>query len=74
MDYIVMIIIGMIIGGAITYFTVKREMKPSGTFVIDVSDPMKDICTFELEESLDFIYSKKQILLNVKTYAELSSK
>lgn len=74
MGYLVCIIIGMIIGGGITYFTIVSEYKPSGTFVIDVSDPMKDICRFEMDESLDSIYVKKRITLNVRTYAEFSPK
>lgn len=74
MDYLIMIVIGMVIGGAVVYYTIHKELKPSGTFVIDLSDPMKDVCRFEMDESLDSIYSKKQILLDVKTYAELSSK
>ena len=74
MGYLVCIVIGMIVGGGITYVTIISELKPSGTFVIDVSDPMKDICRFEMDESLDSIYSKKQILLNVRTYAEFSPK
>lgn len=74
MGYLVCIIIGMIIGGGITYFTIVSEHKPSGTFVIDVSDPMKDICRFEMDESLDSIYVKKQITLNVRTYGEFSPK
>lgn len=74
MGYLVCIIIGMIIGGGITYFTIVSEHKPSGTFVIDVSDPMKDICRFEMDESLDSIYVKKRITLNVRTYGEFSPK
>ena len=74
MGYLICMIIGMIIGGGITYFTVISEFKPSGTFVIDVSDPMKDVCRFEMTESLESIYSKKQIILNVKTYGDFSPK
>lgn len=73
MGYLICIIIGMIIGGGILYFS-KPKPKPSGTFVIDLSDPLKDVCRFELEESLESIYSKTQIILNVKTYSDISSK
>ena len=72
MEYLIMMVIGMIVGGGITYFTARKEFKPSGTFVIDLSDPTKDICRFEMDESLDSIYSKKQIILNVKTFCEFS--
>ena len=74
MEFLVCIVIGMIIGGGITYFTILSDLKPSGTFVIDVSDPMKDICRFEMTESLETIYSKKQIILDVKTYGDFSPK
>ena len=60
-------IIGLIVGALVTYIYHSRQ-KVSGTFVIDFSDPMKDICRFEMDESLDAIYEKKQIILNVRTY------
>lgn len=68
MYYLLATLIGVIFGGVITYLTVNRNKKPSGSFVIDISDPMKDICRLELEESLESIYSKDQIILNVKKY------
>lgn len=74
MGYLVCMIIGIIIGGGLTYFKVVSGRKTSGTFVIDFSDPMKDVCRFELEESLESIYAKKQILLNIQTYGDDSSK
>lgn len=74
MGYLVSLIIGLIIGGAITYYVTVKRVKPSGTFVIDLSDPMKDICRFEMEESLESIYAKNRMVLNVKTYGEDSSK
>lgn len=45
----------------------SRKKNYSGSFVIDLSDPMKDICRLELEEDLDSIYSKQHISLLVKT-------
>ena len=73
MNCIFYLIVGLVIGFSTRYILNKR-IKPSGTFVIDVSDPMKDICRFEMNESLDTIYAKKQIVLDVKTYAEKSPK
>ena len=72
MEYLIFLVAGIIVGSVITYFTINKNVKPSGTFVIDLSDPMKDICTFEMDESLDSIYSKKQIILNVKTCGEFT--
>ena len=74
MLYIFVFLAGIIVGGVISYFEVKNATKPSGTFVIDLSDPMKDVCRFEMDDSLDAIYSKKRIVLKVKTYAEFSPK
>lgn len=74
MEYLFVLFVGILLGGLITYFAITKMTKPSGTFVIDLSDPMKDVCRFEMDESLDSIYSKKHIVLNVKTYADLSPK
>lgn len=62
MDFVIGIIVGIIISYIFFQFT-KR--KPSGTFVIDLSDPMKDVCKLELEEDLETIYKKKQMILNI---------
>ena len=64
-------LIGIFVGALLFYVFGERK-KPSGTFVIDVSDPMKDVCRLELDENLNQIWSKKQIILKVKTFAELS--
>lgn len=74
MWYFLVLLIGITFGSVVTYFTISKKLKPSGTFVIDVSDPMKDICRFEMDESLDSIYSKKYIVLKVESYAEFSPK
>lgn len=68
-------ITGLLIGSSITliilgvYRHIKR-IKPTGTFIIDLSDPMKDICRLELDESLENIYKKDQIVFNVKTISQ----
>lgn len=64
-------IVGLIFGGIVMFMCgprKKTKMNPSGTFVIDFSNPMKDVCRFELAEDLNSIYTKKQILLNVETH------
>lgn len=68
MYYLLAALIGNIFGGVITYLIISKNKKPSGSFVIDISDPMRDICRLELDESLESIYSKDQIILNVKKY------
>lgn len=72
MEYLIAVVVGMLVGSFITYFITKHDIKPSGTFVIDVTDPEKDVCRFEMDESLESIYSKKSIVLNVKTYDEMT--
>lgn len=71
---ILLFIAGVLFGVVITHYILTKSSKPSGTFIIDLSDPIKDVCRFEMDESLDSIYSKKKIVLNVKTYAEFSPK
>ena len=73
MDFILGFLIGGLIGLSIMLISnSKTNNKVSGTFVIDLRDPTKDICRFEMDESLNSIYSKKQITLNVKVYEDNS--
>ena len=65
------VFIGVIVGMITGYFRFGRTT-PSGTFVIDVSDPMKDICRLELGESLDSMFYKKTIVLNIETHGDIS--
>ena len=61
-------LIGMIVGAALCLAFFKlNTTKPSATFVIDFTDPIKDVCRFELEEDLDTISAKKRIIVDVKT-------
>ena len=60
--------VGMLVGVLLFYiFNKRKQQRPSGRFVIDFSDPMKDICRLELDEDLNSIYIKKSILLDVIT-------
>lgn len=59
-------VIGIFVGGLL-YWLIFCYKKPSGTFVIDMSDVNKDVCRLELYENLNSIYSKKSILLKIKT-------
>lgn len=58
-------VIGIFVGGLLYWVFFERK-KPSGTFVIDMSDANKDVCRLELDENLNSIYSKKSILLKIK--------
>lgn len=58
-------LIGIFVGALLFYVFAKRK-RASGTFVIDLSDPSKDVCRLELDESLNNIYTKKQVIFKVK--------
>lgn len=58
-------LIGIFVGGLL-YWLIFCHKKPSGTFVMDFSDPTKDVCRIELDEDINVIYSKKHILLKIK--------
>lgn len=65
-------IIGIFVGALLFYVFVDRK-KPSGTFVFDLSDPDKDdVCRLDLHEDLNDIYSKKSIVLKIKTITDNS--
>lgn len=60
--------------GALLYWVFAERKKAVGSFVIDFSDPMKDICRLELDEDINVIYTMKHITLNVKTIRDISQK
>lgn len=64
-------VLGIFIGALLFYVFVDRK-KPSGTFVINTADPMADVCTFEMDESLNSIYYKKKIMLKVRVIEDNS--
>ena len=66
-------IIGIFVGGLLFWIFVDRK-KPDGRFIIDFSDPMKDVCRLELDKNINDIYPLKQIVLTVKTYGENTQK
>ena len=69
MEFIVGIWVGLLL-----FYVFGVRKKPSGTFVIDLRDPEKDVCRLEMDDSLNNIYSKKQIILNVRVYEDDSLK
>lgn len=72
MDFLLPFILGGLIVFLISLLRYSRRPKPSGTFIIDFSDPMTDVCKLELSEGLNTIYQKKQIVLNIETYSDVS--
>lgn len=69
MEFIVGIWVGLLL-----YYIFGVRKKPSGTFVIDLRDPEKDVCRLEMDDSLNDIYTKKRIILNVRVYEDDSLK
>lgn len=68
MNVLIGIFIGLYVGVLCSYIFVKikkSKHKPSGRFVMDFSDPTKDICRLELDEDLNSIYTKKSIVLEI---------
>ena len=66
---LVIFVVGVFVGALLFYIFVDHK-KPSGTFIIDCSDPLNEnLCTLNLHESLDAIWDKKKIVVNVKTYS-----
>jgi hypothetical protein len=67
---VVEFIVGIIVG-LILYFAFGERKHTSGTLVIDFSDPMIDQpFSLELHENVNDIYTKKQIVLKVKTISQ----
>lgn len=66
---VLLFFIGLIIGIGLVA-VIRRKPKASGVFVIDFSDPLKDVCRLELAEDINSIYQKKQIILDVRTYGD----
>ena len=69
MEFLFGLFAGLIAVGICEYIAYKIK-KPSGTFVIDFRDPEKDVCRLELDESIDEIYTKKQIILKIKAISQ----
>jgi hypothetical protein len=67
----VVFVLGILVGVFITYVMHLRK-RPSGTFIMDLSDPTKDVCRLELDENLNSIYTKKKIVLRVRVYEDNS--
>lgn len=69
MEFAVGIVVGLLL-----YYVFGSRKKPSGTFVMDLTSPEKDVCRLEMDDNLNDIYSKKQIILNVRVYENDSPK
>lgn len=62
---IVSLISGYMLGKTITTYKHNKEFR-GGAFIINTSDPQKDVVRFELDVSLGEFMSKKHVLFDVK--------
>ena len=62
----ILFFVGLFVGVGLTML-IRRNPKPSGTFVMDFTDPLKDVCRLELSEDINTIYQKKQIVLTIQS-------
>lgn len=66
-------LIGIFVG-AFLYWVFAERKQASGSFIINMDDPMDETFKIEMYDSLNEIYSKKHIMLNVKVYEDNSLK
>ena len=69
MDFVIGILVG-----AFLYWVFAERKRASGSFIINMSDPMDETFKLEMYDSLGEIYRKKKILLNVKIIGDNSQK
>lgn len=56
---------GVLLGIFLYWLTKTLTRKIGGRFVINQSDPLKDICTLELTEDLDEVIKHKELILKI---------
>ena len=68
MNFLLGCLVGLLIGVTFMQIIIKKPEEASGTFYIDFSDPVKDVCRLDLEKDINDIYNKPHIVLNVETH------
>lgn len=63
MDFVIGILVG-----AFLYWVFAERKSASGSFIINMTDPMDETFKLEMYDSIGEIYSKKKIFLNVKIH------
>lgn len=58
-------LIGIFVGALLFWVLVERKTA-SGSFIVNMDDPMEETFRIEMHETLGEICNKKQIFLNVK--------
>lgn len=64
MEFIIGVIVGAILG-AWGYVLTHKKPVPSGTFIMDFSNPDEEFCKLVMDEDLNSIYTKKEIILRI---------
>ena len=64
MGLIIAYILGCLNAVLFTYIHNKMR-KPSGTFIMDFSNPEEEFCKLVMDEDLNSIYTKKEITLRI---------
>lgn len=61
-------VIGIFVGALLCWLfvDVRKKPKPSGSFIIDVSNPEDETFRLEWDDSISEIYSKKYVILKIK--------
>lgn len=67
MNFLLGLFLGLCVGAMLMRIVTEKPEKPSGTFYMDFSDPMKDVCRLELSEDINDIYGREYIVLQVET-------
>lgn len=65
MEAVVFLMIGIVLGSLATLFLMHNR-KPSGTFTINLSDPMDETLRLDIRDDLNYISTKKRIIFTVK--------
>ena len=61
-------VIGILVGALLywLFVDVRKKPKPSGSFIIDLTNPEDETFRLEWDDSISEIYSKKYVILTVK--------
>lgn len=66
MEFILVYLLGCL--NAVLFVWIhNKSRKPSGTFVMDFSNPDEEFCKLVMDEDLNSIYTKKEIILRIDT-------
>ena len=65
MEAVIFLMAGIIVGSIVTWSLISNR-KPSGTFTINLADPMDETLRLDIRDDLNYISTKKRIIFSVK--------